>query len=225
MRTNVTMLVHNRPRLTRQALESIGHYDELLILDDCSNEETKKLFHEFNVNVYSVEESKGTGWARNKVIEMSEQIFTRGDYLYLSDNDVKFITPSWLETLIDCYEEAWKHGFKVIGAYNHPYHQPIAAIRVSETHAVHEVYALALQSMLMRWEVWDKYGPFDITPVGRVRMSEDVAFTNKLREDGGRVGVVNPPLLVNTGISDSFGQRIPGWEIVEQQAPAGVYVE
>jgi len=218
------MLVCNRPRLTRQALSTIGHYDDLLVLDDCSREDTKQILQEFGVNTYSLRESKGTGYARNKVIEMSEQIFGRGDYLYLSDNDAWFY-PNWLETLIECYEEAWKHGFKVIGAYNHPFHQPIAAIRATESHAVHEVYALALQSMLMRWEVWDKYGPFDITPVGRVRMSEDVAFTNKLRDDGGRVGVVSPALLVNTGVSDSFGQKIPGWEIVEAQCPVGVYCE
>jgi glycosyltransferase involved in cell wall biosynthesis len=224
MKVNLTMLAHNRPLLTKQALESIGHWDELLVLDDCSNEETKAILNSFDTAVFTQGESRGTGYARNKVIEMSERCYGRGEFLYLSDNDVWF-TPNWLETMIECYEEAWKHGFKVLGAYNHPYHQPIASIRVSETHAVHEVYALALQSMLMRWEVWDKYGPFDITPVGRVRMSEDVAFTNKLREDGGRVGVVSPALLVNTGISDSFGEKIPGWEIVETQCPAGVYCE
>lgn len=222
---NVTMLVHNRPRLTRQALESIGHYDELLILDDCSNEETKQLFQEFDVNVFSMGESKGTGYARNKVIEMSEKCFGRGEYLYLSDNDVKFLTPDWLETLIECYEEAWKHGFRVIGAYNHPYHQPIAAIRVSETHAVHEVHALALQSMLMRWEVFDKYGPFKETPPGRVCMGEDVEFGWAISKDGGRLGVVKPALLANAGITNSFGEKIPGWEIVQSQAPLGVYVE
>ena len=218
------MLVHNRPKLTKQALSTIGHLDDLLILDDCSNEETKLVLQEFGVNVYALGESRGTGYARNKVIEMSEKIFGRGEYLYLSDNDVKF-HPNWLETMIECYEAAWEHGFRVLGAYNHPYHQPIGAFRVSDKNAVHEVYALALQSMLMRWEVWDKYGPFDITPVGRVRMSEDVAFTNKLREDGGRVGVVSPALLVNTGIRDSFGELIPGWEIVQQQAPLGVIIE
>jgi len=219
------MLVHNRPKLTKQALSTIGHLDDLLVLDDCSNEETKLVLGEFGVNVYALGESRGTGFARNKVIEMSEKIFGRGEYLYLSDNDVWFF-PGWLETLIPCYEEAWKHGFRVIGAYNHPYHLPIASIEVpSRLHLVDEVHALALQSMLMRWEVWDKYGPFDITPPGRVRMSEDVAFTNKLKADRFRVGVVSPPLLVNTGISDSFGEKIPGWEIVKEQAPYGVYVE
>lgn len=225
MKANLTMLVHNRPKLTKQALATIGHHDEVLVLDDCSNEETKSVLQDFDVNVYALGETKGTGYARNKVIEMSEKIFGRSEYLYLSDNDVWFF-PGWLETLIACYEEAWKHGFRVLGAYNHPYHLPIAAIEIPRRlHLVEEVHALALQSMLMRWEVWDKYGPFDITPPGRVRMSEDVAFTNKLKSDGGRVGVVSPALLVNTGVTDSFGEKIPGYDLVKAECPAGVYCE
>lgn len=218
------MLVHNRPKLTKQALSTIGHHDDLLILDDCSDEETKQLFHDFNVNVYSLGESKGTGYARNKVIEVSEKIFGRKEYLYLSDNDV-FFYPSWLNTLIHCYEEAWKHGFRVIGAYNHPYHLPVASVRVSNRFTVDEVQALALQSMIMRWEVWDKYGPFNETPPGRVCMGEDVEFGWKITKDGGRLGVVSPSLLVNTGITNSFGEKIPGWEMVKTQIPPGVFCE
>ena len=225
MRTNLTMLVHNRPRLTKQALETIGHSDELLVLDDCSNEETKQLFQEFDVNVFSMGESKGTGYARNKVIEMSERCFKRGDYIYLSDNDVCFLNPDWLEILIRAYEVAWQRGFRVIGAYNHPYHQHGSCVYTADAWAVCEVQALALQSMLMRWEVWDKYGPFKETPPGRVCMGEDVEFGWKITADGGKLGVISPSLLVNTGITNSFGEKIPGWELVKSQAPEGVYVE
>jgi GT2 family glycosyltransferase len=241
------MLVHNRPKLTKQALSTIGHHDDLLILDDCSDEETKQLFHDFNVNVYSLGESKGTGYARNKVIEVSENIFGRGEYLYLSDNDVSFLREDWLRILICCYQIAWQHGFKVLGAYNHPFHIPTGFpvhVRIPElkplpvniavnpydtikieSFRVDEVQALALQSMLMKWEVWDKYGPFNETPPGRVCMGEDVEFGWKITKDGGRLGVVSPPLLVNTGITNSFGEKIPGWEMVKTQIPPGVFCE
>jgi len=79
--------------------------------------------------------------------------------------------------------------------------------------------------MLMSWEVWDKYGPFCQTPVDKVCQSEDVDFTNKIRSDGFKLGVVSPTLVANCGITNSFGEHIPGWEMVKRQAPAGVIVE
>ncbi len=218
-------MVHNRPRLTKQALETIGHHDRLLVLDDCCDLETKQVLYDAQVNVYALAVSKGTGHARNTVIKMSENCFGRGEYLYLSDNDVKFLAPDWLEILIKCYEMAWDRGFRVIGAYNHPYHKQGERLYTPDAFAVCEVQALALQSMLMRWEVWDKYGPFNETPVGRVCMGEDVGFTNRIRDDGGRIGVVSPALLVNTGITNSFGEHIPGWEAVKAECPDGVFCE
>lgn len=170
----------------------------------------------------------GTGINRNTVIKCSEEHFGRGDLLYLSDCDC-FFYPAFLEKIIPIYESAWSQGFKVIGGYNHPYHLPVATlpiyVRGTKVSELHEVQALALQSMLMKWEVWDAYGPFDDTPPGRVRMSEDVAFTNKIKADGGKIGVVSPALVVNTGITDSFGEKIPGWEMVLKEAPKGVLVE
>jgi hypothetical protein len=50
-------------------------------------------------------------------------------------------------------------------------------------------------------------------------------FTNKIHADGGKVGVIYPPLLVNTGITNSFGEKIPGWEMVQAEAPEGVICE
>src|SRR5207244_13302255 len=123
--------------------------------------------------------------------------------------------------------------FRIIGAYNHPFHQPVNTLLVwpskpavtSVVNRVHEVNALATQSMLMRWEVWDKYGPFCQTPIDKVCQSEDVDFTNKIRADGFKLGVVSPALVVNCGVTNSFGERIPGWEMVKRQAPVGVIVE
>jgi GT2 family glycosyltransferase len=164
------------------------------------------------------------------VIRTSENsIFGRGDYLYLSDNDV-FFYPAIFEKLVPIYEFAKSKGFVILGAYNHPYHQPVSFTRVlagpcAGVCRIKEVQALALQSMLMSWDVWDKYGPFNETPPGRVCMGEDVDFCHKILKDGGRIGVVDPPLVVNCGLTNSFGEKIPGWELVAAEAPKGVYVE
>ena len=225
--TNLTMLVHNRPRLTKQALESLdctaGSGVFVSILDDASDDlEMAKVLD--GRCVTRNEESRGTGAARNQIIKWTDANVGRGDYLYLSDNDVYF-HKDWHGTLIDAYEAAWKQGFRVLGAYNHPFHIPIAKVSVGNGWEVHEVLALALQSMLMRWEVWDKYGPFRETAPGRVCDGEDVDFGNAIRADGFRLGVISPALVVNCGVTNSFGQPIPGADLVRTQAPQGVIVE
>lgn len=234
--TNVTMLVHNRPRLTRQSLISLGKIDHrtmrVAVLNDASDDyDTVEFLKHWTSSSLSggawlewKTESHGTGRARNAVIGASERVFGRGDYLYLSDNDVYF-KPGWLEKLIACYEAVWGYGCRVIGGVGHPYHQPYEGIVKVGDYGVHAVHAQPLQSMLMRWEVWDKYGPFCQTPPGKVCQSEDVDFTNKIKADGFKIGVVSPALIVNTGITNSFGEKIPGFELVKSQVPPGVIAE
>jgi hypothetical protein len=50
-------------------------------------------------------------------------------------------------------------------------------------------------------------------------------FTNKIKADGFKIGVVSPALVVSTGITNTFGEKIPGWEAVQKQAPVGVIIE
>jgi len=188
----------------------------ITLLDDRSDAPTRELMWDYEALRNDI--PMGTGQLRNLVVRYAEE-FGRGDYLYLSDNDVYF-TPGWLKKLISAYESAWPYGFRVMGGYNHPYNQPVE--RFMNGYSVNH---LASQSMLMRWEVWDEFGPFIETPVDKVCQSEDVVFSNKIREAGYKVGVVDPWLVVNTGITNSFGEHIPGWELVKSQAPAGVIVE
>lgn len=226
---NITILVHNRSKLTKQCLDSIGRFDgaNITILADHCDVETWDVLLESSVwhtLITNDHDDLGTGDLRNRVIAISARRWGRGDYLYLSDNDVWF-RPGWLPVLIECYKRAWENGYRVIGAYNHPFHHPVTRMECDDTYAVCEVNALATQSMLMKWEVWDQFGPFCKTPAGKVCQSEDVDFTNKIRAAGYRVGVVDPPLLVNTGITNSFGEKIPGWELVKAQCPEGILCE
>lgn len=226
---NFTMLTYRRPRLTKQALDSLGDTSGMtcMIRDQFSQSETWDIVEAFSEKnaikgrvVYHALNPAGTGEARNDVIKCSAMAFGRGDYLYLSDNDVYF-NPGWLETLIERYEQAWKYGFRIMGGYNHPYHQQAETC----VPGVKEVQALALQSIIMRWSVWDQYGPFDETAPGKVCQGEDTFFAHRITADGYKLGVVDPPLLVNTGITNSFGEKIPGWELVKAQVPDGVIAE
>lgn len=232
---NFTMLAHNRPRLTRQALESLARSlsqpDEVsvTVLHDGSNRDTVDTIDRClglfkHATLTFAYPDQGTGALRNMVIKSSEVLYGRGTHLYLSDNDV-FVHRGCMETMLMLYELAWARGFRVLGAYNHPFHIPVAAHHLWQGWAVNEVSSLALQSMLMKWSVWDEYGPFADTTPGKVCDGEDVLFGNKIREAGFKLGVINPPLVVNCGVTNSFGQPIPGADLVKAQAVQGVIVE
>lgn len=235
--TNVTILCANRTRLLKQTLDSLGDLSNatVTIRDAGFDGDAWGIAYEWAQGVgkiaYSPNNIIGTGASRNDVIIQSERSFERGDYLYLSDDDVCFLRPDWLAVLIDAYEAAWEQGYRVLGAYNHPFHHPVSNDgwaylgKPVVTHAVFPVYALALQSMLMRWEVFDHFGPFDSTPPGAVCQGEDVSFGNRIREAGFKLGVITPPLLVNCGITNSFGQPIPGADLVRAECPEGVLCE
>lgn len=235
--TNITILCANRPKLLKQALDSIGDLSDatVTIRDAGMSDEVYMTAREWRslhserqwIDIACGTEPLGTGPARNAAVRLSEKVFGRGDYLYLSDDDVKWLQPDWLKVLTTTYDEAWDHGFRVIGAYNHPFNRPCApTVRLEKCRwGVNEVYAVASQSMLMRWEVWDEFGSFCDTPAGKVCQSEDVDFCNRIRAKGFKVGVISPALLVNTGITNSFGEHIPGWELVKSQCPEGVICE
>ncbi len=122
--TNFTMLARDRFVLTKQALDSLTQAGmdgmNITILDDRSDQPTRDLLETYGAirNIKPI----GTGQARNMVIAASEQYYGRGDYLYLSDNDVYFMC-RWLGNLIMAYEEAWNHGYRVLGGYNSARHQ------------------------------------------------------------------------------------------------------
>ncbi len=230
---NITMLVRDRYRLTRQALYSLAQSGiwtmaNVTILDDRSEELTQEFLMDWTLpkgNALYQRNSIpcGTGELRNQVVGMSADAFGRGTYVYLSDNDVWF-QPDWLSTLIECYEDAWAMGFRVLGGYNHPFHLAQARAYAGDRE-VWQVGALASQSMLMRWEVWDEWGPFVSTPVDRVCQSEDVAFCRRITDAGWRVGVVSPAVVAGTGVTNTFGESIPGAALVRASVPAGVVCE
>lgn len=232
---NITMLVANRPRLTKQALDSIGDLSDatMTILDAGMNDEVSHIARGFggveSSYIRAQGEPCGTGPARNAVILAAEYFFGRGDYLYLSDDDVWFERSDWIDILVSSYEQMREHGYRVLAAYNHPFNGPISGEPWLRTYTpgydVRPVYAVATQSMLMSWDVWDEFGPFCDTPAGKVCQSEDVDFCNRIRAAGYKVGVISPALLVNCGITNSFGEKIVGWEMVKAEAPEGVICE
>ena len=223
---NIVMTVKDRPRLTAQALRSlalntVGDWN-LTIVDDQGLYETLCVLNLFfrsrpkQVAILRNHTSKGiTGQVRNLGVYWAERYWGRGDWLYLSDNDV-FFTPDWDMRLIDARLNFGRE-FPLIGGQNHPYHQPVTE-RISDSSPhygkliLREYLALAGTSWLMRWDTWGLYGPLDAHAPGLCQ-SEDHAFCQKIREAGGKVGALDPPVVIDCSLTNTFGKPAIGAEL------------
>lgn len=215
------MLVKDRKQLTRQALVSLGQHTQvdwnLTIVDDCSRTDVWQmlcdyctLFQHKTTLLTMMARSPHSGCVgglKNLGVELSARRFGRGEWLYLSDNDVYF-TEHWAEQLIAVAKAKTLSKFRLFGGQNHPYHHPI-----DEPHPGFCTYgAVAGTSWLMPWNTWDNYGPLDANAPG-VGQSEDTAFCNRITSDGYLVGAMNPAVVLDTGITQTDGSLSVGHEV------------
>ena len=222
MVVNIVMLVKDRPKLTEQSIQTLYRNTSkelynLTLVDDESYKEYGQIYAASGSNtvVLRIDNSKGiTGQARNLGVYWAEKYWGRGDWLYLSDNDVYF-TPGWLERLVKTFEAYDEDGFKLFGGWNHPFLQPTyCGKNINFNIASHD--AITGASQLMRWSTWDKYGPLDSHAIG-VSMGEDWKFCQDIIKDGGRVGSIYPRVVFNCGITNSFGQPAAGQDLMMKE--------
>jgi glycosyltransferase involved in cell wall biosynthesis len=225
---SIVMLAQNRPRLTEQAIRSfIDHTASryrLLIVDDYSAAETADMLDEYAEAsedrirvVHSRIARLGPGLARNIGVKKADQ-WGRGDALYLCDNDACY-RPDWDTRLLAAWPAAKAAGFQALGGYCHHYQQ-----RGKAFGPVRELEALGLLSWLMDWATWDRFGPLD--PAVKINGSEDWAMSQKIRAAGGKVGVLEPAVVLNCGVTGSDGKSCPGAAALWEQAiPEGVLIE
>jgi hypothetical protein len=220
MKVNCVMLVRDRPELTYQAITTMfmnaGSIPlNLTIMDDGSSAFGTSLEDQHageNIVVVRLFPPRGiVGLARNFGIRVSEQVFGRGDFLYLADND-SYHCPRWLETLTYALTSAEPRGVRLLGGTNHPYHQANTHLPLSVDVRTHN--AVAGLSHLMRWDTYDRFGPFDANAKG-VGQSEDFAFCRRIVEAGFMVGSVYPRVVLNCGLVDSYGKPCIGYEAVK----------
>ncbi len=160
-----------------------------------------------------------TGRLKNLGAYWSEKQFGRGEWLCFIDDDIA-VQPGWLEKMISVISGAPQ--VRILGGNRHPYHGANGIIGFVGT--LHQFLkgpyieitdAVAGYSMLMRWETFDKYGPFDAHAKG-IAQSEDYAFARRIVDDGGKVGYIHPPVLYHTGVTNSSGQPATGAEKIER---------
>src|SRR5262245_28672137 len=226
-KVNIVMLVKDRVRLTNQALHTLFRntprelFNLTLIDDESSPSEDWRPslnYLDKGVACLRVQQSKGvTAMVRNLGVYWPEKYWERGQYLYLSDNDVYF-TPGWLENLLMAAEKC-EPNVRLLGGWNHPFHLPNETLSLLFGREVHVNHALAGPSQLMRWQVWDSYGPLQHGAPG-VCQGEDDVFSAKIVADAGKVGVIWPDVVLNTGLTNSHGQPAPGADLVLKELEA-----
>lgn len=230
--THIVMLVKDRLKLTGQAIDSL--YDTtseskftLTVVDDGSEFLTRRMLSGIdrkNFTLLRVEQSAGVlTQLKNIGVEWARQHWgiRRGDWLYLSDNDVWFC-PNWLDTLTGKAEVSERHKFRLWGGQVHPFHQPIEGAGLPMLDAVNVIDG---PSWLMRWETWLQYGPLDRTTAPGVCKSEEYPFCERLTKTGWKLGVVRPHVVVHTGLTNSKGEPAPGAGERRKMIPEGVVAE
>lgn len=227
---NCCMLVKDRPKLTRQALETFVKNTDvewsLVLIDDASQPETAMMLRLFAKGykdrcvLLRNETSSGiTAQVRNLGVYWSERRFGRGDWLALLDNDCYF-TPGWASKLIRTYLALDRRGldFFLLGGQNHPFHLPIAKWAGNDRddgvdYQVEESYAVAGTCWLLHRISWEMRGPLVETGAPGPGQSEDADFCNKIRAAGGKVGAIHPPVVYDCGITQTGGTLSPGADV------------
>lgn len=222
MLVSIIILVHNRPRLTRQTLDSllaslqstiIDH--EVICVDNNSSEETQHLLRQFQFH-HHVRLDCNTGVGKGKNVGVD---YSHGDYLYISDNDIYF-KPGWLEAIVQTsqvYPEA-----KIIGAFRHPFHGLIKQ-HVRENILFEQSDQQVGSSWFLSRSTWDAYGPL---LEGVSYGVDDVAFNEKVKSAGGYVGSISPYMVIHCGAKNSHGDWTPGGkDMLHQTYPEGLIVE
>lgn len=227
MVTNIVMLTKDRQRLTRQSLRTLYHHTDhrlfnLTLVDDSDDSQLIIKVSGGNMAILRLVTTRNiTGQARNLGVYWAEKYWGRGDWLYLSDNDMYF-TPGWLEKLTD-FAAKTEPAFELWGGWNHPFLQPHEGSDYNKvpkamwnTQVLRAHDAVTGASQLMRWHTWQKYGPLDAHAPG-VGQSEDWKFCQDIIKDGGKVGSIYPRCVFNCGVTNSYGKPSTGADVMVKE--------
>lgn len=227
---NIILIAKDRYKLTKQAIMSLSKNTDpesynLTFVDDGSIDPfLLPAIPGASLHIYP---SRGiVGLVRNIGADFAERYWGRGDWLYFSDNDVYFHS-GWLETMV--FAISHPETFAVLGGCRHPFHKPAGKwcgflCKGDKEVEVCDADAVAGYSMIMSWDTWKTYGPFDQHAKG-VGQSEDFAVCQKVVKAGYKVGYVSPPVLVVTGLTNTLGEKVPGHEELKAMVPEGVVAE
>jgi GT2 family glycosyltransferase len=205
---SIIVLVRNRPELTRQTLSSLDKTlsdttveHEVIIVDNDSDQPTKRMLGLFP-QFHHITSDKNLGVGAGKNLGIIE---ARGDYLYISDNDIYFY-PGWLDTILKAHRLYPE--FKLIGAFRHPFHGIQQTVYRNDL-AIEQSDQQVGSSWFLSKQTWTDFGPLEENlEVG----ADDVKMCDKVTAAGHFVGSVTPHKVFHCGATNTDGRWSPGGE-------------
>lgn len=203
-----------RVNLLVQTVESLikntpkEHINRIIFIDDGSSRDVSTILNQVlgnNILVHRNDVPIGVGGSKNLGVKLHTEL-GRGDFLYIFDGDV-FFTDGWSNTMLEAHRIDGEQ-FLVIGGGIHPFLQPRAG---EDTPTLTSHDAVSGWSWLLTYETWDKYGTMADNAVG-VGKSEDWEYSQRIRNDGFRVGCLKKQVIAHCGLTNSDGEEIPGYE-------------
>ena len=222
VKCNVVIVGRDRHRLMQQCFQSLVENTTdfgLTVFDDGS--EPPYRYSE----AHRIDDSNhNLGRLKTLAAYHSQEHWGRGDWLCLADDDCYF-HPVWLDTMAALATASEPLGFRLWGGQNHPWHMtPEHARPVLEVPGLIESYTLAGTHMFMRWATWNEFGPLESDGPGVCKM-EDVRFCQRIKAAGFRIGVADPDVVSNCGLTQTGGTPAPGADEIRRRMAPGVLYE
>lgn len=227
----IVLITRDRPELTQQTIISMmknahhweehqlvvvwdgGFGDRDIVLDE-------KLIDELGVHMFFPSQQLGVGGAKNFGVTKFG-ILDSSDMLMFSDNDMYYL-PNWDILLERAYIVS---GAAQLGGWRHPYHEMGKSYGVYAPrnygvdapkgtlgkYEIREVDAVTGNCFVISYEQWLKGGPFNSNALGPGQ-SEDFALSQDLKRKGGKIVVLDPPVVIHCGMRNCLGEPATGWE-------------
>lgn len=174
------------------ALFSSSHEDfEVIVVDDCSSDNSVEIIRQFPCKLVSMTERSGAAKARNKGAERST-----GEILFFIDADciVQKNTLDVVGTIAQRLDHSIFGGTYTPVAYDDNFYSTFQSLFINYSETKRDVPDyIASHAMVMEKETFNKSGGF---PEDFLPILEDVEFSHRLRRSG--IGLImNPALLVS----------------------------
>jgi len=173
-------------------MHKAGEVDEVLIVDDCSTDNTAQLARDLGATVLKTPQNGGPGAARNLAAKTAI-----GEVLWLVDSDV-IAAPGGADLIKEAFKDPEVHA--VFGSYdNQPDGQQLLSKYKNLTHRYHHQHAKRDAKTFwagcgaLRKDAFQAVGGFDVETY-KVPSIEDIELGYRITGAGGRI-LVEPKLL------------------------------
>ncbi|MFW9818167.1 MAG: glycosyltransferase [Candidatus Thorarchaeota archaeon] len=156
---SIVVPIKNRGDLLPSLIENLSNIDyeeyEIIIVDDCSTDNTKELLKEYPVKSIHLEKSVGSAEARNIGIKEA-----KNEIVALTDSDC-FVSKNWLKNLVPYLNSYDMVGGRVIFCDNvekklNPFNAKEETVLKKDT----SINFLNTSNMLFKKEIWKLSGGF-----------------------------------------------------------------